>query len=51
MPDGTRGATEETALGRIGDPADVCLAVRFCIESDFVTGTNVVVDGGRVLRP
>lgn len=51
MPDGTRGATEETALGRIGDPADVCRAVRFCVESDFVTGTNVVVDGGRVLRP
>jgi NAD(P)-dependent dehydrogenase (short-subunit alcohol dehydrogenase family) len=51
MPDGTRGDNEETALGRIGSPADVCGAVRFLIGSDFVTGTNVVVDGGRVLRP
>jgi pteridine reductase len=51
LPGGERGATEETALGWIGEPADVCRAVRFCIESDFVTGTGVVVDGGRLLRP
>lgn len=51
LPGGERGATEETALGRVGEPADVCKAVRFCIESDFVTGTNIVVDGGRLLRP
>jgi NAD(P)-dependent dehydrogenase (short-subunit alcohol dehydrogenase family) len=51
LPGGERGATEETALGRVGEPADVCRAVRFCIESDFVTGTGVVVDGGRLLRP
>ncbi len=51
LPGGERGATEETVLGTIGSPADVCRAVRFCIESDFVTGANVVVDGGRLLRP
>jgi pteridine reductase len=51
LPAGERGDTEETVLGRIGEPADVCRAVRFCVESDFVTGTNVVVDGGRLLRP
>lgn len=51
LPGGERGATEETALGRIGEPADVCRAVRFCVESDFVTGTSLVVDGGRLLRP
>jgi NAD(P)-dependent dehydrogenase (short-subunit alcohol dehydrogenase family) len=51
LPDGERGDTEETVLGRVGDPADVCQAVRFCIEADFVTGTNVIVDGGRLLRP
>ena len=51
LPGGERGATEETVLGTIGEPADVCLAVRFCVESGFVTGTNVVVDGGRMLRP
>jgi pteridine reductase len=51
LPGGERGATEETVLGTVGEPADVCRAVRFCIESDFVTGANVVVDGGRLLRP
>ncbi len=51
MPDGVRGSGEETALGRLGSPADVCQAVRFCIEADFATGQNVIVDGGRALRP
>jgi NAD(P)-dependent dehydrogenase (short-subunit alcohol dehydrogenase family) len=51
LPGGERGATEETVLGVIGAPSDACGAVRFCVESDFVTGTNVVVDGGRLLRP
>ena len=32
-------------------PADVAQALRFCIEADFVTGQNIVVDGGRLLRP
>jgi 3-oxoacyl-[acyl-carrier protein] reductase/pteridine reductase len=51
MPEGVRGSGEETALGRMGDPDDVCRAVRFAIESDFATGQNVIVDGGRLLRP
>jgi NAD(P)-dependent dehydrogenase (short-subunit alcohol dehydrogenase family) len=49
MPDGMRGAGEETVLGHMGTPQDVARAVEFCIESDFVTGQNVVVDGGRLL--
>lgn len=51
MPEGVRGSGEETALGRMGGPDDVCRAVRFAIESDFVTGQNVITDGGRLLRP
>ena len=51
LPGGERGATEETVLGVIGAPSDACGAVRFCVEADFVTGTNIVVDGGRLLRP
>ena len=51
MPEGIAGNPDETALGRLGDPADVAQAVRYCIEADFVTGQNVVVDGGRMLRP
>jgi NAD(P)-dependent dehydrogenase (short-subunit alcohol dehydrogenase family) len=51
MPEGVSGDSEETALGRLGAPADVAQAIRYCIEADFVTGQSLVVDGGRLLRP
>lgn len=38
-----------TALGRLGSPADVVDAVAYLIEADFVTGSQVVVDGGHTL--
>jgi pteridine reductase len=42
---------ETTPLGRLGEPADVVAAVLFLLEgSDFVTGSVVVVDGGRLIR-
>lgn len=41
---------DTTPLGRLGQPADVVTAVRFLLESDFVTGTVLVVDGGRLIR-
>ncbi|HTI04456.1 MAG TPA: SDR family oxidoreductase [Gemmatimonadales bacterium] len=42
---------ETTPLQRNGDPADVVAAVRFLLAgTDFVTGTIVVVDGGRLIR-
>ena len=42
---------ETTPLGRLGDPDDVVRAVRFLLEgSDFITGTVLVVDGGRLIR-
>ena len=35
-------------LGRIGEPSDVAAAVVFlaCADSSFITGTDIVVDGG-----
>ncbi|HVY46888.1 MAG TPA: SDR family oxidoreductase [Minicystis sp.] len=36
-------------LGRIGDPEDVWLAVKFVIECDYFTGRCVDVDGGLVM--
>jgi len=39
-----------TPLERLGAPADVVNAVRFLLENDFVTGTVLVVDGGRLIR-
>lgn len=39
-----------TALGRIGEPADIASAVRYLgLEAGFVTGQMLAVDGGRTL--
>jgi pteridine reductase len=40
----------ETLLGRVGSPEDVAEAVVFLAGADFVTGTSLVVDGGRLLQ-
>jgi pteridine reductase len=40
----------ETVLGRVGSPEDVAEAVVFLARADFVTGTSLVVDGGRLLQ-
>jgi pteridine reductase len=40
----------ETVLGRVGSPEDVAEAVVYLAGADFVTGTSLVVDGGRLLQ-
>ena len=40
----------ETLLGRVGSPEDVAEAVAYLVHAQFVTGTSLVVDGGRLLR-
>ena len=40
----------ETLLGRTGSPDDVADAVLYLVSASFVTGTTLVVDGGRLLR-
>jgi NAD(P)-dependent dehydrogenase (short-subunit alcohol dehydrogenase family) len=40
----------ETLLGRIGKPEDIADAVVYLAGADFVTGTTLVVDGGRLLK-
>jgi pteridine reductase len=39
----------ETLLGRVGSPEDVAAAVVYLAGAGFVTGTTIVVDGGRLL--
>ena len=39
----------ETLLGRVGSPDDVAAAVVYLAAAGFVTGTTLVVDGGRLL--
>jgi pteridine reductase len=41
----------ETLLGRLGSPDDVAEAVLYLTRAGFVTGTSLVVDGGRLLGP
>jgi pteridine reductase len=40
----------ETALGRVGSPDDVAEAVLFLARASFVTGTSLVLDGGRLVQ-
>ena len=40
----------ETLLRRIGSPEDVAAAVVYLAGASFVTGTTLVVDGGRLLQ-
>jgi pteridine reductase len=40
----------ETLLGRIGSAADVASAVVYLAGAEYVTGTTLVVDGGRLLK-
>ena len=44
-----RRAIEKTLLKRAGDPRDIASAVLFLLESDYVTGVVLPVDGGRLL--
>ncbi len=42
---------ETTPLQRLGTPADIVAAVRFLLaDTDYATGTVLVVDGGRLIR-
>jgi NAD(P)-dependent dehydrogenase (short-subunit alcohol dehydrogenase family) len=54
MPDGAspesiRRSADATVLKRLGEPIDIVRTVEFVIESDYVTGSQIVVDGGRLL--
>jgi pteridine reductase len=37
-------------LGRLGAPQDIAGAVRYLLTADYVTGAELVVDGGRLVR-
>ena len=38
---------ERTLLKRLGEPADLCRAVRYAADSPFLTGEVLTLDGGR----
>jgi len=39
-----------TPLQRHGDPSDVTATVLFLLQSDYITGETIIVDGGRHVR-
>jgi pteridine reductase len=49
-PDQEERRAAETLLDRVGTPDDVAEAVLYLAGADFVTGTTLVVDGGRLLQ-
>jgi pteridine reductase len=49
-PEQAERRAAETVLGRVGSPEDVAGAVAYLARAPFVTGTSLVVDGGRLLR-
>lgn len=48
-PEQVERRAAETVLGRVGSPEDVAGAVVYLVNAPFVTGTSIVVDGGRLL--
>ena len=40
----------ETLVGRVGSADDVAEAILYLAGAHFVTGTTIVVDGGRLLQ-
>jgi NAD(P)-dependent dehydrogenase (short-subunit alcohol dehydrogenase family) len=48
--DEIKAVEQATPLGRWGGEPEIVKAVLFLIDSDFVTGEVVRVDGGRHLR-
>lgn len=51
LTDGERQELAQlTALNRWGTPEDVARTVLFLVDSDYITGETIVVDGGKTLR-
>jgi NAD(P)-dependent dehydrogenase (short-subunit alcohol dehydrogenase family) len=45
-----RAVERATPLGHWGGPGEIAKCVRFLIETDFVTGEVIRVDGGRHVK-
>ena len=48
--DSAEHLADSTPLHRLGQPEDVSNTVIFLLESDYITGETIVVDGGRHVR-
>ena len=50
LPEQRERRAAETLLGRVGSPADVAAAVLYLAGAEFVTGSTLILDGGRLLQ-
>jgi NAD(P)-dependent dehydrogenase (short-subunit alcohol dehydrogenase family) len=50
LPEGDDGdeLSRNVPLQRLGEPSDIAGAVRYLLTAPYVTGTELVVDGGRL---
>jgi hypothetical protein len=46
-----RMSLKRTLLKRLGGSGEIAKAARFIAESDFMCGSNLVIDGGRKIQP
>jgi NAD(P)-dependent dehydrogenase (short-subunit alcohol dehydrogenase family) len=47
LPDNIKASlSEKIPVGRIGTPLELYNAIRFLMDNDYITGTNLVIDGG-----
>jgi len=49
-PDQEERRAAETLLGRVGSPHDVADAIAYLANASYVTGSTLVVDGGRMFK-
>lgn len=49
-PQSVEHLRQTTPLGRNGSPSDVTATVLFILDSDYLTGETIIVDGGRHVR-
>ena len=49
--DDLKALEDETPLSRLGQTGDIAKAVRFLVsdDADFITGQNIIIDGGFIL--
>ena len=40
---------KNTPVGKVGEPKDIASVVKFLLTNKYVTGQNIVIDGGRIL--
>lgn len=49
-PEAVEHLRQTTPLARMGSPSDVTATVLFILDSDYLTGETIIVDGGRHVR-